>query len=153
MFPITYPPSFDVIFLPIFYPFLDTSPVPSTIPPRPLQVYIRRPHIDTGPPTELSLMTPSSTTLVLSSPVGFPIAIRKGTCLSRNPHPIYNFLTYHRLSSLYSAFVSTLSFVSVSHTIHEPLSHSYWKQAMVEVMASLHSSGTWDLVTLPVLEL
>ena len=42
---------------------------------------------------------------------------------SRNPHPIYNFLTYHHLSSPYSAFVSTLSSVSVPQTGHEALSH------------------------------
>ena len=33
--------------------------------------------------------------------------------------------------------------------MHEALSHPDWKQAMVEEMAALHSSGTWDLVTLP----
>ena len=30
----------------------------------------------------------------------------------------------------------------------EALSHSDWKQVMVEEIATLHSSGTWDLVTL-----
>ena len=33
--------------------------------------------------------------------------------------------------------------------MHEALSHSDWKQAMIEEMTALHSSGTWDLVTLP----
>ena len=33
--------------------------------------------------------------------------------------------------------------------MNEALSHSGWKQAMVEEMATLHSTGTWDLVTLP----
>ena len=33
--------------------------------------------------------------------------------------------------------------------MHEALSHPDWKQAMVEEMAALYSSGTWDLVTLP----
>ena len=32
--------------------------------------------------------------------------------------------------------------------MHEALSHPGWKQAMVEKMATLHSTGTWDLVTL-----
>ena len=32
--------------------------------------------------------------------------------------------------------------------MHEALSHPYWKQAMVEEMAALHYSVTWDLVTL-----
>ena len=29
-------------------------------------------------------------------------------------------------------------------------SHSGWKQAMVEEMTALHSTGTWGLVTLPI---
>ena len=33
--------------------------------------------------------------------------------------------------------------------MHEALSHSDLKQAMVEEMAAPHSSGTWDLVNLP----
>ena len=38
--------------------------------------------------------------------------------------------------------------VYVPQTVHEALSHLDWKQAMVEEMTALHSSGTWDLVTL-----
>ena len=53
------------------------------------------------------------------------------------------------ISSLYFVFVSTLSSISVPQTVHEALSHPNWKQAMVEEMTALHSSGTWDLVTLP----
>ena len=32
--------------------------------------------------------------------------------------------------------------------MHEALSHSGWKHAMIEEMAALHSTSTWDLVTL-----
>ena len=88
-------------------------------------------------------------TRLLLSPGDLPIALRKGTRSTSNPHLIYNFLTYPRLSSPYFAFVSTLSSVYVPQTVHEALSHSGWKQAMVEEMVALHSSGTWDLVTLP----
>ena len=88
--------------------------------------------------------------LVLSSTTDPPILIRKGTRSSCNPHPIYTFLSYHRLSSPYSSFISTLSFISLPNTVHETLSHSDWKQAMVEEMAALHSTGTWDLVPLPI---
>ena len=86
---------------------------------------------------------------VFPSPVDLPIVIWNDTRSSCNPHPIYNFLTYYLLSSSYFAFVSTLSSVSVPQTVHEALSHPDWKQAMVEEMVALHSSGTWDLVTLP----
>ena len=33
--------------------------------------------------------------------------------------------------------------------MHEALSHLGWKKAIVEEMAALHSTGTWDLITLP----
>ncbi|RVX12789.1 Retrovirus-related Pol polyprotein from transposon RE1 [Vitis vinifera] len=85
----------------------------------------------------------------LPSPDDLPIAIRKGTRSTRNPHPIYNFLSYHRLSSPYSAFVSAISSVSLPKSTHEALSHPGWRQAMVDEMAALHSNGTWDLVVLP----
>ena len=95
MFPITHPPNSDVISLPLLYLVSDTLLVPPTTPPRPLQVYTHRPRTNTEPPTDPSPMAPS-TTLVLSSPIDLRIAIRKGTRSSRNCHPIYNFLTYHR---------------------------------------------------------
>ena len=133
MFLITHPPNSDIISLPLLYPVPDTSPIPLATPPRPLQVYTRRQRTDTWPPADSSSMAPSSTTLVLSSPTYLSITIRKGTCSSRNRkgtcssrnlHPIYNFLIYRRLSSPYSAFVSTLSSISVPKTVHEALSHS-----------------------------
>ena len=148
MFPTTHLPSSDVISLPLLYPVLDTSFVPSATPPRSLQVYTRHPRTNIGPPADSSPMVPSSTTTVLPSPADLLIVVRKGTRSSRNPHPIYNFLTYHHLSSPYSAFISTLSSISLPKTLHEALSHPGWKQAMVEEMAALHSTGTWDLVTL-----
>ena len=123
MFPINHSPSSNVISLPLLYPFTDTSSVPPATPRRPLQVYTLHSRIDIGPPADSSPMAPSSMTLILPSLADLPIAIRKCTCSSRNPHFIYNFLTYHRLSSSYSAFVSTLSSVSVPQTVHEVLSH------------------------------
>ena len=123
MFPINHPPSSDVISLPHLYPIPDALLVPPATPPRPLQVYTHCPRTDIEPSANSSPMAQSSTTSVLPSPPNLPIVIRKGTRSSRNPHPIYNFLTYHRLSSSYSAFVSTLSYVSVPQTVHKTLSH------------------------------
>ena len=70
------------------------------------------------------------------------IAIRKGTRSTCNPHPVYNFLSFHRLSLPYFAFVSTLSSVSTPKSTSEALSHLDWKQAMVEEMDALYSNGT-----------
>ena len=77
MFPINHPLSSDVISLPLFYPVLDTLLVPPATPPRPLQIYTRRPHTDTGTPTDSSPMAPSSTTPVLLFPADLPITISK----------------------------------------------------------------------------
>ena len=149
MFPTTHPPNSDVISLHLLYLVPDISFVPPTTPPQPLQIYTHHPCIDTGPSTDSSPMAPSSPTPVLSSLADLPITVRKGSHSSRNPHPIYNFLTYHNLFSPYSVFISILSSISLPKIVHETLSHPSWKQAMVEEMIALHSISTWDLVTLP----
>ena len=92
-----------------FFPIPDSSSTPPATP-QPLQVYTRRPHTDIRPPPNSSPIVSSSTTSVLLSPDDLPIVIQKGNRSSRNHHPIYNFLTYHRLFSPYSTFISTLSF-------------------------------------------
>ncbi|RVW53847.1 Retrovirus-related Pol polyprotein from transposon TNT 1-94 [Vitis vinifera] len=118
------------------------------------EVYHRRPRVVAPLPFPEapadSLPIPSASPApALPSPNDLPIAVRKGTRSTRNPHPIYNFLSYHRLSSPYSAFVSAISSVSLPKSTHEALSHPGWRQAMVDEMAALHSNGTWDLVVLP----
>ncbi|RZB42128.1 Retrovirus-related Pol polyprotein from transposon RE2 [Glycine soja] len=84
-----------------------------------------------------------------SSDSDWPIAIRKGTRSTRNPHPIYNFLSYHRLSPSYSSFVFSLSSHFVPSNTHEALSHPGWRQAMIDEMQALEHNGTWELVSLP----
>ena len=108
----------------LFIPVPDTSSVLPTTPPRSLQVYTRCTRTDIESLIDSSLMASSSTTSVLPSPANLPISVCKGTRSSRNPHPIYNFMSYHRLSSPYSAFISTFSSVSLPKTVHEALSHS-----------------------------
>ena len=118
------PSSLEVLYLPLIFSILVLPSESPTTPPQSLQVYTRRSRIDTEPPDDSSPMAPSSTMSVLPSPANPPIPIRKGTRSSRNPHPIYTFLSYHCLSSSYSAFISTLSFVSLPNNVHEALSHS-----------------------------
>ena len=55
------------------------------------------------------------------------IALQKGNRSISNPHPIYKFLSYHRLSSSYSAFVSAISYVSLPKNTNEALSHPGWR--------------------------
>ncbi|XP_019179184.1 PREDICTED: uncharacterized protein LOC109174400 [Ipomoea nil] len=78
-----------------------------------------------------------------------PISSRIGKRTTHNPYPIYNFLTQKRLSPSYCAFITSLSTVSIPKNVKEALNHPGWKQAMVDEMEALHSSGTWELVPLP----
>ena len=114
-----------------------------------LQAYTFRPCPPIGPLIDSSSMPPSSPASVLQLPNDLPISIRKGTRSTCNSYPIYNFLSFHRLSLPYFAFVSTLSFVSTPKSTCEALSHSGWKHAMVEEMDALYSNNTWEFVTFP----
>ena len=121
---------------------------PSDALSHPLQVYHRR-HRAIAPslssaevPNNSPPGPPISPTSALSSTDHLLIALRKGNRSTRNPHPIYTFLSYHRLSSSYFAFVSTLSSVSLPKSTSATLSHPGWGQAMVDEMAALHSNDT-----------
>ena len=94
-------------------------------------------------------MSSPSPALVMQSPDDLPITTQKGSRSTCNSHLVYNFLSYHRLSLPYFAFVSTLSYVSTPQSTSEALSHSSWKQAMTEEMDALYSNGTWEFVALP----
>ncbi|KAJ7968976.1 Retrovirus-related Pol polyprotein from transposon TNT 1-94 [Quillaja saponaria] len=65
-----------------------------------------------------SVPTPSRT----SDPISPPI-LRRGTRLTCNPYPIYTFLSYHRLSSPYYTFVSSLSSIYVPKSTSDALAH------------------------------
>ena len=144
-----HPHVLDVLHVPLVLPPLDFPSPPTDAVTRPLQVYTRHPRPPTRPLTDSSSMPPSSPALVPLPPDDLPIAIRNGTRSTCNPHPVYNFLSYHRLFLPYFAFVFTLSSVSIPTSTSEALSHPGWKLAMVEKIYALSSNGTWELVTLP----
>ena len=54
-------------------------------------------------------------------------AINANTIHPYHLHPVYNFLSYHCLSSPSFAFISTLSSVSIPESTSEALSHPDWK--------------------------
>ena len=108
--------SADVTFFedsPFFFSSSESLPVTEVLPlpiislprfddlsSRPLQVYHRRPRaVVPFPSAEApvdSLPLPSaSPTPALPVADDFPIALRKDTRSTSNPHPIYNFLSYH----------------------------------------------------------
>ena len=130
-------------------PSLDFPSPATDVVTRPLQVYIGRPCPRTRPRVDSSLMLQSSPAPVPQPYDDLPIAIRKGTRFTSNPHPVCNFLSFHLLSLTYFAFVSTLSFVFTPKSTSKALSHPRWKQAMTKEMDALYSNGTWELVALP----
>ena len=104
-------PVSEVLPLPIISP-------PDAVPSHPLQVYHRRHRVAVPPslaevPADSLPIPSASPASALPPSVDLPIALRKGNRSTHNPHPIYNFLSYHQLSSPYSAFVSAISFVSL----------------------------------------
>ena len=101
------------------------------------------------PPTDPQTMDPSSSTSSHHSDSDWPIAIRKGTRSTRNPHPIYNFLSYHRLSPSYFSFVFSLSSLTIPTNIHEALAHPGWQQPMIDEIRALENNGTWELIPFP----
>ena len=123
----THPPVSDVFSISIVLPYPDFPSPPTEVMTQPLQVYTRRSRPLTGPLVESSSMPPSSFAPVPQPSYDLPIAIQKGTCSTSNPHPVYNFLSFHRLSLPYFAFVSTLSFVSTPNNTSEAFSHPSWR--------------------------
>ena len=79
-------------------------------------------------PSSLGTTTPDHDDL------NWPIAIRRGTRSTRKPHPIYNFLSYHRVSPSYFSFISFVSSITIPKTVKEALDHSGWRQAMISKM-------------------
>ena len=92
----------DVLSIPLALPSPNFPSPPTNVVTRPLQVYTRRPR--PCPPTwsraESSSMSQSSPAPVLQPFDDLPVAIQKVTLSTSNPHPVYNFLSFHRLSTL-----------------------------------------------------
>ena len=116
----------EVLPIPFFNPIID--PPNFTLLDKPIITYQRRPRstqhqMPDNVPIDLSPVTVSSSDLdPPADPDNLPIALRKGNRSTRNPYPIYNFLSYHRLNTSHHAFVSALSSVSISKTVQEALS-------------------------------
>ena len=116
-------PVTEILPLPIISP-----PIFDDVPSRRLQVYHRRHrsvvHLPSTKTPADSLPIPSAFhTPALPLADNLPIALRKGNRSTSIPHLIYNFLSYHRLSSTYSVFVFSISYVSLPKNTNEALSH------------------------------
>jgi hypothetical protein len=133
------------------------SPILNNVPERlcrpDLQVYTRRPKVDSSDlaTSPIGHLSPNSSHQISPSPppdLDVPIAFRKGK-RSCTLHPISNFVSYDHLSPSYLSFVATLSSIPLHKSVTEALSHSGWKRAMEEEMLALKQNDTWDLVSLP----
>ena len=148
-------------------PISDVSVNPSPTPPTPEPL---SPPTDTFPSPDLPHRTLTDSPIIQefgdsstsdpspSSPAptppdegnsGWPIALRKGIRSTRNPHPIYNFLSYHRLSPFYCSFLSSVSSVPIPKNVKEALDHPGWRQAMIAEMQALEHNHTWEFMPLP----
>ncbi|XP_070031435.1 uncharacterized protein [Nicotiana tomentosiformis] len=124
--------------------------VPISVPPPttpPLLTYHHRPRPTSGPAD--SRLAPDPAPTADLSPLSQLIALRKGIWSTLNPNPHYVDLSYHRLSPPHYAFVLFLSSVSIHKSTGEALSHPGWRHAMIDEMSALHTSDTWELVSLP----
>jgi hypothetical protein len=112
----------------------------------------KAPNVSLPPNPQDSAPTPISSpaTVPPDTSADQPITIRKGNRSTRNPYPVYNFVSYHRLSSCHSAFVSALSSITIPKNVQEALSHPGWRQAMIDEMTALESNSTWTLVPHPI---
>jgi len=63
-----------------------------------------------------------------------PIALREGTRYTHNPRPIYNFLSYHKLSPSYYSFPSSMSSITIPKNVNEVLDNSEGRQVMIAEM-------------------
>lgn len=119
----------------------------------PLQVNTRQPHLSTNT-NDISLHNagisnesppiPSSPTSVMPSATTTThlLTLQKSIRYSRNPHLIYNFVSYHRLSPFYYTFISVVSVVSIPKTVREAIDHPSWCNVMVEEMTTLYNNET-----------
>ncbi|CAH9069280.1 unnamed protein product [Cuscuta europaea] len=146
----------QVLPIPHLTPLSPLSPPLSSA--KPLITYQRRPRSAPNedvpnsdpadsPPAPAPLPTPDQHEAPAQPDL--PIATGKGIRSTRNPHPIYNCLSYHRLSPSHYAFVSSISSVSIPKTVQEALAHPGWRRAMLDEMAALEINRTWSLVPLP----
>ncbi|KAL3512094.1 hypothetical protein ACH5RR_024811 [Cinchona calisaya] len=117
----------------------------NTLTTKELLVYSRRPKLDEGKERQLFDQnhksnpdqvqdSPGNVSSNLdSAPTSpsiddIPIALRKGKRACTD-HPIYNFVSYKKLSPSHYAFVSNLNKIQVPNTMHKALKVPEWKAA------------------------
>jgi hypothetical protein len=115
---------------------------PSENPPPPEPAPLRRSSRHTAPPAKLndfvcSNVSSNQSATLLPGP-------SKGT-----RYPMANFVSYHRYTPAYHAFVAQLSTIPEPKSYAEAVVHPEWQQAMRSELDALQANGTWSLTSLP----
>ena len=58
-------------------------------------------------------------------------------------------LAYHRLSSSYEAYLSTIAKATEPRSFHEACHQTVWQKAMHEELQALDDNHTWSIISLP----
>jgi len=72
--------------------------------------------------------------------VYFLIALHKGIHCTLNPSPHYTVLGYHRLSTSFCTYLSSISTMSNPKSVGDALAHLGWRQAMLDEIIALQNS-------------
>jgi len=117
-------------------------------PSPPLKIYSRHQTFQ-HPPSDSPLVPDLPSLPAPTVEPDLPVAISKSIRSTRNPSPHYTALSYHRLSQHFYACLLSISSVSIPKSVSDVLAHPGWRQAMLDELGALQSSGTWELVSLP----
>ena len=93
---------------------------------------------------------PSDNLPLVSSQPDVPIALRKGVRTCTTQYPLSHYVSYDKLFSLFSCFMSNLSTMEILKDIQAALQDLEWKNVVLEEMRALEKNKTWD--TVPLLE-
>nr|AFP55546.1 gag-pol polyprotein [Rosa rugosa] len=71
------------------------------------------------------------------------------TLSAKAKYPVAKYVSTHRLSKPYAAFVNQLSSVSLPSKVQDAMKDEKWMKAMTVEMDALEKNCTWELVSLP----
>lgn len=77
-----------------------------------------------------------------------PIVVRNGV-RSCTKYPMSKFVSYEKLSQMFSSFTTQLSLVEIPNNVQDALQVPEWKEAVLEEMRALEKNNTWKMVDLP----
>ena len=130
-------------------PFPDLFPSDTPSPP-PLQVYHRCPktpfaHSDSAAPPPTSDHGPISSALDVQDPPQpqrYPLR-------AKIPPSRFGFVCTDHFFPLYKSFLATIHTLAEPQSYKKAITNPNWRYAIIEELAALQKTQTWDLVPLP----